>query len=109
MHIRKKKRTGIHVRAKSDMNCPKSKAASIQSPIGRRPWNLKLRQHLVDRGEADARLTPPGGAPCGAALVQAPRGFLEECDAAAAREQAANRRVVADIRRDSEEHDLLGI
>ena len=32
MHIRKKNRTGIHVSAKSDMNCPKSNAATISLP-----------------------------------------------------------------------------
>src|SRR5207237_8777535 len=65
--------------------------------------------HLVDRGELDARVPPGGRAVRDAALVQAARGILDEAHLASTLEETADRRVVADVGGDAEDGDLVRI
>src|SRR3982751_2992608 len=112
----RKNMTGIHVRAKSDMNFPTSQpptgvppttrrrsvrsmtpmlAANISGPIGSGGPDLKRPDDLVRGGERDAALAPGGGAGGGAAVVQAARGVLDEGHAAPAQEHSPDGGVVA--------------
>src|SRR3954454_4399482 len=103
----RKNMTGIHVRAKSDMNFPTSKpptgvppttrrrsvrsmtpmlAANISRSIGSGGPDLKRPYDLVRGRERAPALAPGSGSSGGASLVEAPRGVLDERRAAPAQE-----------------------
>ena len=65
--------------------------------------------HLLGGRELDAALAPGGDAGLRPRLVEAPRGVLDEDDAPAALEEAADRGVVADVGRDAEDDDLVRV
>ncbi len=61
-----------------------------------------------DRAELDVEAAPVGGAAGDARVVEAASGVLHEGHRVAAAAQAADRGVVADVRRHPEQHDPLG-
>src|SRR5256885_1161926 len=93
---------GIQKSTKSDM-----KLASIDSPIGMRQRSLERLDRLVNRREAHPGVAPGGGARGRASVVEAARRLLDEDHRQAAHEEAADRRVVADVGGDPEEDDLV--
>src|SRR5207249_334883 len=101
-HISSRKMIGIHVSTRSDM-----KLASMGSSIGMHQPSLERLDGLVNRREAHACIAPGGGARGRACVVEPARRLLDEDDWKAAREEAANRRVVAHVGGNAEEDDLL--
>ena len=108
-HIRRKNATGSQVSAKFDMKRRETEAEShrrLASTTGV-PRPKALRRPPSTEAEADATLAPSRGQARRPRLVEAARGFLDERDVPAPGEEAANRSVVAHVRGDAEEHDLL--
>src|SRR5215471_9296321 len=108
-HIRPKKRTGSQVRAKSLAVDPKLNPRTIASLIGRVARDLKAGEHLVDRGHPDPEPAPVGDAGGRTAGVEPARGLPHEGHRPAPGDEPADRRVVADVDRDPEQDDFLGI
>src|SRR3954452_7752654 len=87
-----------------------SKAKASTGPtIGSAGRELKRGDDCVDRRELDAALAPERGAGGGAPLVEATRGVLDEEHAPSPPQEAADRRVVADVGRDAEDDDLVRV
>src|SRR3954470_5295366 len=95
------------IRAQS--NARKAAAATIRGPIGNRGPELKRCDHRVRRDELDAARAPGRRAGGRARLVEPARRVLDEAHAAPAAQQAADRGVVADVGRDPEDDDLVGV
>src|SRR5438105_15252692 len=89
--------------------CKSTPSIPYSSSSGNAARQLEGRNHLVNGGEFDPRFAPGGHAGRHAALVQASRRILDEAHPASALEQAADRRVVADVRRHAEEDDLVRV
>src|ERR1700741_3884236 len=65
--------------------------------------------HLAGGGKGDSALAPGWRARPGALLGEPLRGVLDERDAATALEKALDRRVIADVCRDTEDDDLVRV
>src|SRR5436305_2896649 len=104
-----KNASGSQVVAKSAAawnQCPTISASHRQR--GTHPLAERCSR-LLGCCEADAGLAPRGGAGSDPRLVDSARRVCDEGDAAPPAEQGADGSVVADVGRDAEEEDLVGV
>src|SRR5579884_3037083 len=104
-----KKASGSHVVAKSATAWNQCPTISVRYRQRGCHALTEGRGRLPGRREADAAFTPGGDARRRAGLVDAARRVRDERDPAPAAEERLDGRVVAEVGRDSEEDDLVGI